>query len=339
MFEKILRKYSIYLTEALGLAETTIDSKLHSLNLFWNLYKSDLKKISPKKLIKLKSDIKTYQTKGKLLSIKIIRRILGDISQFLTWLSLQPGYKSRIQQDTISYLSLSNKQIAESMISKRRDFPFLEFVVNFCKKIEINNIIDQRDRAIIAFLMCFGVRNAALRSLQLGSIDPVSLELNQSPLDGVNTKFTKEINTCCFRFHPDLVQYIHDWIKTLYTIGFSNSDPLFPRTKFEQSNGSFKKRTKIEAKFIKSSTTLNKMIKQRSEQCGVRVYSAHCFRHSCANNALKSVQNAHEFKAVSQQFGHKTIGLLLTTYGNLQPHQQREVIENMTFDGKNKFNL
>jgi len=338
MFELLFRRYTIYLIEAKGLLEKTIDSILFSLDLLQQLYKGDLKKLSPKKLIKLKNELREYEVNGKKLSLKRIRKILNDISKFLTWLSFQPGFKSRIQQDLISYLSLSNEEMAKTYISKTRDFPILDYVVQLCEMIVIDTIIDLRDRAIIAFLLCYGLRNAALRSLILGSIDRISLELKQSPLDGVKTKFTKEIHTFCFRFHPVLVGYIQEWVDTLYQMGYSQSDSLFPLSELKvDENGGFLKRTDIGKDFMMSSTTLNKILKKRADQFNLTYYSAHCYRHSSAYHALRCVQDAHQLKAVSQQFSHKTVALILTTYGNLSIHQQREAIESMNFEFKNKF--
>ncbi len=338
MIDKLLKKYIVFLEEAEGLSEKTIDSKLGSLDIFLRLYKGDLKKLSPQKLIKLKTDLRDFEPQGKAINLKRVRRILNDVSKFLTWLSFQPGFKSKIQHDMISYLSLSKEEKALTMISAIREFPLLEQVVQWCEMIKIVNIIDLRDIAIIAFSMCFSLRNAATRSMLLGSIDRISLELKQSPLDGVKTKLTKEIHTFCFRFHPRLVYYIKDWIDTLYKLGYSQSDPLFPKSKLKlDANGNFAERTEIEPDFMKSSSTLNNMLKRRAEQCGVRYYSSHCLKHSCAYHALRCVEDAHQLKAVSQQFGHKTIALVLTTYGNLSIHQQREAIESMNFENKNKF--
>lgn len=86
-----------------------------------------------------------------------------------------------------------------------------------------------------------------------------------------------------------------------------------------------------------SPSTLNQILKARAEQAGMRYYSAHCYRHSCAYHALLCVENAVQLKAVSQQFGHKTMALLLTTYGNLSPFQQRDVIFKMNFNYANNF--
>jgi len=330
MYELLIRRYTDFMEEAEGWGTKTVDSKLYSLDIILLQYKGDLKKLSPKKLIKLKNELREYEVNGKKLSLKRIRRILNDISKFLTWLSFQPGYKSRIQPDLISYLSLNNEEMAMTYISKIREFPILENVLRQCELITINNIF--------AFLICYGVRNEALRSLRLGSIDRISLELHQSPLDGVRTKFTKKIDTFCFRFHPKLVGYIQEWVETLYKLGYSQSDPLFPLSKLRVSNnGGFDKRTDIVKDFMKSASTLNKILKDRADQYGVRYFSSHCFRHSCAYHALRCVEDAHQLKAVSQQFGHKTIALVLTTYGNLSIYQQRDAIESMNFESKNKF--
>jgi integrase/recombinase XerD len=340
LFDQILRKYFIFLKEAEGLSVKTIDSKTLSLDIFHKLYRGDLKKISPNRMIKLKQDIRQYSSNGKILSLKRVRRTLGDITKFLLWLSQQTGYKSKINTDIISYLSLSNEELAKTYISDRRDFPLVEQVVLMCKQLPNETLLDMRDTAIIAFLMCFGIRNETLRTLKLGCIDRISLELKQSPLDDVKTKNTKENHTFCFRFDDYLVSLIRNWVNTLYTHGFSQSDPLFPRSRFSGNiDGTFAKRIDLEKDFMRSSGTLNRILRQRTEENGFRYYSAHCFRHSCAYHALLCVENAHQLKAVSQQFSHNTVALLLTTYGNLSMHQQRETIQNMHFNYANKFQL
>jgi hypothetical protein len=47
--------------------------------------------------------------------------------------------------------------------------------------------------------------------------------------------------------------------------------------------------------------------------------------------SLSKCKNGHEFKAVSQNFGHENIGTTMITYGSLNNSQVGEVIGEMNF--------
>jgi len=196
-----------------------------------------------------------------------------------------------------------------------------------------NDIIICMVRAIIAFLACYGLRSSALRSLTFGCIDPVTLEIHQNPLEGVMTKYLKDIHTFCFRFHPKLVGYIKDWITICEELGCSRTDPLFPRLAVcRDENGVFGKAKTLTREFMLSKGTLNRILKDYADKADMKYFSAHQYRHCSCYYALRAARNALELKAVATQFGHKSINLVLATYGNLSYTQVKEVIGQMDFE-------
>jgi hypothetical protein len=131
----LLSRFQTYSREADGVEDKTLDERLSAVE-HLVAHSDNLKKLSPAKAKSFKSYLKEITVNGKKLSLKRQRRILGYVREFLTWLSLQPAYKTSIPIDLISYYSLSNKENRLANISKRRDFPTLNQVLILCERIK-----------------------------------------------------------------------------------------------------------------------------------------------------------------------------------------------------------
>ena len=338
MWDNLIKEFEIYLTDAKGQTEKTIDSKMFDLDLLMGLYPKDLRTLTIPKVRAMKKEIRKMEIKN-LKSLLRIHRFYINVRQFLEWLSDQPGYTDITEFDSrvISYFNLSNEDATIAKESPLRDFPEIDQVLELCLSISDDTMIGRRDIVIMAILFCYGIRNESIRTLKLGDIDTFSLSINQSPKKGVRTKGSKHIYTCFFKFDPYFETIIRDWIRELKDAGFKNNDPLIPNSKLERFRDRFNPRKNVEKKFIKSKGVINNILRQRAEEAGVTYYSAHCFRHSSAFHALKCVRDGVELKAVTQQYGHKTILLILTTYGNLSLSHQKETISKMNMNFENVF--
>jgi len=329
---KLLMQYQVFSMEADGISVKTLESRMYSLDIFLS-HSPDLKKLSPEKAKSFKVFLKDTKNKGRMFSMKRQRRILANVRNFLLWLSLQTGYRRAIPRDLISYFSLSNRDNKLANIRARRDFPSLDHVIRLVNAVSSETVISRMYQALIAVLTLYGIRNSAIRTVTLGNVDPYTLEIHQSPLTGVQTKFTEDIHTFIMPFDSSLVDIVKNWLKECNEMGFGRLDPLFPKLSIKRDKaGVIQKPTELTKEFIRSKHTLNQILKQCANEAELPYYSAHQFRHLCVFCALRAARNAQELKAICTQFGHKTINLVMSTYGNMSYSQQREIIAGMKFE-------
>ncbi|MDX1918541.1 MAG: hypothetical protein SFT81_05320 [Candidatus Caenarcaniphilales bacterium] len=177
---------------------------------------------------------KKHPQTGLNISITTRYHYLRHLMDFFNWLAYQPGYKSRINLTNVEYLRLTREKARMATEAKREHFPTLEQIKRVVESIEIRSEVDMRNRALISFTLLSGMRDSAIISLPIGCFDENLFQVNQSPKQGVKTKFSKPIRSYLFKFDPDMLGYILDWVKHLKSEKlWGNSDPLFPKSQDE----------------------------------------------------------------------------------------------------------
>jgi len=333
--EIIKRKYFKRMKEAKGYSEATIEVIEKAL---WNYEgyskDEDFRNFNEKKAKEFKDWLANKQNRGKTITLSTQYARLRHLRAFFVWLSGQNGYKSKINVYDTEYLNLTKKQRKEATSPSYPDYPELKDVKKICDSIEVNNDIDKRDRALIAFTLLSGMRDDAIASLPIGSFDPNKLIVSQNPSKGVRTKFSKHIETTLFKFDEILLEYFLDWYKYLKEVKtYKGTDPLFPRSKVEQiskTNHTYIANS-IEPVFWESPSAMRKIFKERFEKAGIQYYSPHKFRHLAVRLSTDHCRSAEQLKAVSQNLGHEHVGTTLLTYGKIHVPQVRNIISNMSF--------
>ncbi len=333
--ELIKRKFFRRLQEAEGLADSTIDCINRAIVLFEDFTKNaDYAKLNPDKAIAFKKWLEKQS-----LSVSTRHGHLRSLVKFFAWLSGEPGYKSKISLDTVAYLKLSRKDEQIANQYTMHDFPAVEYVRKIADSIEINNEIDLRDRAMIAFAVLSGIRIKALATLTLGCFNEETLLINQNPRQGVETKFAKHILTTLFVFDKKLLEYVIEWVKHLRSKGFGSQAPLFPRAKAEHGENSltFTTAQEVVPIFWKSTGRIRDVFKRRAEEANLPYFSPHTFRSTAIDSALKSCKNGAEIKAVSQNVGHEHVATTLQSYANYDPMTLSGMIKRLNY-GKTETN-
>ncbi len=334
--EKIKRRYFKWLKDAEGFAPATIESIEKAL---WDYEAFSQEDDYANFNDKMAQGFKKWLSEKKLQSGETINLStqydrLRHLKKFFTWLSGQVGYKSKVDPYDANYLRLDKKLAKIATAPKVEDYPTLEYVKKLCDSIEIKSEIDQRDRALIAFTLLSGMRDKAIITLPLGCFNPETYQVKQYPSEGVQTKFSKTIDTVLFQFDEKLLSYIVDWVKHLKENKvFGITDPLFPSTKIEQMS---KTEYIFEAKgvepiFWRSTSTMCKIFEERAKFAELKYYSPHKFRHSATRLATDSCKSAEQIKAVSQNLGHEHVSTTLLTYGRLTPYRVRDVVTELNF--------
>jgi integrase len=90
--------------------------------------------------------------------------------------------------------------------------------------------IEQRDRALIAFILLTGMRDTAVASLKLKHVNLLAGSVYQDARE-VRTKFSKTFTTYFFPVGEDIRRIVEDWINHLRTERlWGEDDALSPRT-------------------------------------------------------------------------------------------------------------
>ncbi len=331
--EKIKRRYFRVLGGAEGLSPETINI---IENAIFRFEESTQFKDFGSFSIKQAENFKIWLSEKKKVSVSTQFHCLRHVKNFFKWLAGQQGYKTKITLDSISFLTMDRKKTREALAPKPRRHPSLEYVLRLTESIRIDNEIDRRDRALIAFLLESGMRYTAICSLSIGCFNRETLTICQDPRLGVKTKMGKVIITHLLKFDPTLTDYIIEWADYLKNVkSFEPADPLFPRNKVEQvSDGYSFCSTEVEPAFWQGGNSIREILKKRAENAGLEYYNPHSFRHGAIHLALKSCSTPEQLKAVSQSIGHEHMTTTLRSYGTLDDQRVSDVIAGIDFTEK-----
>jgi len=335
--ELIKRKFFRRLKQADGRCDSTINNIEKAILIYEEFTKNaDFTTYSPHRAIEFKEWLKKRTFRSKQISLTTYHTYLRYLRQFFSWLSGEPGYKSKITPNSVAYLNISEKEERMATQATPRNYPSLEHVLKLTASIKITSEIDQRDRALIAFTLLSGMRDKAIATLPLSCFDENKLSVTQNPRLGVQTKFSKYISTTLFRFDEKLVNYIIEWVRHLKNKGFGTQEPLFPRSKADQgeNNLSFEMATEIGPAFWQGAGQIRGIFNKRAQDAGLPYFPPHTFRHLAIDLALKHCKTGEQIKAISQNFGHEHVATTLSSYANYAPDRLSEILKNIDFLGK-----
>ena len=318
----VIWKYQRWLEQADGLSESTIRAKLRAIRLYEFLFEGDdFANYNSEKAIEYKDHL-TNKLKSEIpMSSATFKKYLINLKMFLEWLSREKGYRSKINNNSLSYLKPSRKILAIASGPKIIDYPSLEHIIKLVNSIEGDDEISRRNRALISFTLLTGMRADSIVSLSIDCIDIEKLNVIQDPKKGVKTKFSKTIYSKIFNFDDGLLKHFSDWIKHLNDKGYGANDPVFPRSKQSRSgnNITYQAAENVIPKFWKTTASMREIFKKYAERANLKYFTPHTFRHSANKYALDYAQNAAEIKAVSQNFGHEKILTTISVYGQYSP--------------------
>lgn len=329
--ENELKKREYYKRIAIKKSEKTIDQIRRAIENY-----EDFTSYKDFKLFNMKLALEYINhTKKQNLSLNTRRSYLRNLKKFFEWLSDKPSYKSKIKQENIELLSISNNETNQIARKINLDYPTFEQAKQIIESIEVKNEVDRRDKAMMSFAVLTGIRVNALMSITIGSIDIDKMMVHQFVRNGVQTKFQKDIVSRIFNFDENLVKYFKDWYYYLKKNKlFGNEEPLFPKSKQnqEEDNYSFNYDF-VSNNFWQSNSAIREIFIQRAINAKIKPFSPHKYRHLSIKLAFDKCQNAREIKAVSQHFGHEDVSTTIQVYGNYRPDELIEILDDI--DNKN----
>lgn len=270
------------------------------------------------------------QLRNNNYSISSINKKLNALKIFYTFAHLQPSYKTKININDIQYLNLTRAEKAMLNSHKTRDFGTHQQLCIAINNIKINTEVDLRDKVILIILYCTGIRVGALISLPIKCLDIFEWNIYQYPKEGVNTKFTKTIDSYFFNFNQEWRDTVKEYVNLLKEKGFGYNDPLFPSTKLEHKRGTYcYVGENLDKKFWESTSSLSKIVKKRFAEAGLPAFSPHSIRHSFVVELLNRCSTGIQIKAVSQHLGHEHLETTLGCYGTLDKQHLFDILKNI----------
>ena len=190
--ERIKRKYLVFLKQAKGQNEASIDVVAKALSRFeeYTRYK-DFKAFHFEQAIGFKKYLarqKHYKT-NKPLSLATLNSTARHLKTFVQWLSQETGYRSRIKYSDAEYFNISEKEVRTAKAKRSKPVATIEQIKHLLSVMPSDTPIERRDRAIIAFTLLSGARDGAIASFKLKHIDFESNTIYQDARE-VKTKFS-----------------------------------------------------------------------------------------------------------------------------------------------------
>lgn len=320
--ERIKRQYSDFLKHANGKAEQTIrqiEKAVQRYELF--TCHADFASFNQQRARGFKEALAE-----KNLAKATILSTLTSLKRFFGWLAIQPGYKSKISLSEVEFLSLSEKDIRAAKSPADRAIPTLEQVLYVVESMPADTAIEERNRALIAFIAITGIRDGAAVTLRLKHFDPVRNLIIQNPNE-VKTKFSKRICTFLLPVNDRLTSIFLDWVRHLkIDLLFGSDDPLFPKTAMALDENDCFEAKGLSRDFWANATPVRDIFKTAFQVAGLPYYSPHTFRHMLVQIAYHRRLPAQNLKAWSQNLGHESLLTTLTSYGTIALEEQGRLI-------------
>jgi integrase len=327
--ERIKRLYFVYLLEAQGHSEQTIDAVAKAIARFeaYTRYK-DFKSFHIEQARAFKRDLTEQRgsRSGEPLSKATLYATLTALKRFFIWLAGQPGYKSRISYADAEYFNLSAKDTRIAKATRPTRVPTLEQIRHVIHSMPASTDTERRNRALIAFTILTGARDGAIASFKLRHIDIDEGGIDQDARE-VQTKFAKSFVTTFFPVGDDIRAAVVEWVNYLRQEKlWGLDDPLFPATKIVIGNDLKFKAAGLDHKHWSSAGPIRTIFKDAFAFVGLPYFNPHSFRKTLALLGGRICKTPEEYKAWSQNLGHDHVLTTFSSYGDVSGYRQAEII-------------
>ena len=238
--ERIKWNYLHYLGEAKRRDQATVDKVAAAIERFEAStgFKS-FKLFNIEQAVSFKRHLAKQKSKqsGKPLSKATVDGTLRANKAFFFWLASQTGYKSRIAHSDPDYFNISAKDARIAHAHRDKLYPTMAQALHAFQNLPNGTVIEQRNKALFAFLMLTGARDGAIASTRLKRIDLIEGSFYQDARN-VKTKNAKTFTTWFLPVDPVYQECFEAWVNYLRDdLLFGNEDALFPKPEMDASGG------------------------------------------------------------------------------------------------------
>ncbi len=330
--ERMKRQYFTFLKEAKRLDDSSVDAVAKALSRFETYTgHKDFKAYHYQQAVAFKQNLakqKNQQTQ-KPLSKSTMNATLRHLKAFFQWLSMQPGYKSRINYCDAEYFNLSEKDTRIATAKRQKPVPTIEQIKHVINAMPADSVLEKRNRCLLAFTVATGARDSAVASMKLKHVDLEAGCVFQDARE-VNTKASKTFTTTFFPVGDEVIAIIGEWVSYLRIERlWGNDDPLFPKTAVEVGDSHSFQAKDVIREHWSTASPIRKIFKEAFESAGLPYFNPHSFRHTLAGLGERVCQTPEEFKSWSQNLGHEGVLTTFCSYGEIQPRRQAEIIQQL----------
>lgn len=330
--ERIKRAYFVYLREARGRHETSVDGVAKAMSRFEEA--TGFREFATfhreqAMAFKRRLDFQTNARTDERLSRSTVASTLAALRAFFIWLADQPGYRSKIRYSDADYFNPSEKDARIAKAVREKPSPTVEQMHHVLAVMPATTDIERRDRALIAFTLLTGARDGALASFKLKHVDLTADRVDQDARQ-VKTKFSKTFSTWFFPVGGEARAIVADWIAYLRTtLLWGDSDPLFPATRMTTgADGGFVVGG-LDRKHWSTAEPIRRVFRQAFTAAGLPYFKPHSVRDTLTQLGERVCTTAESFKAWAQNLGHEKVLTTFTSYGRVASHRQAELIRGL----------
>jgi len=330
--ERMKRAYLQYLADVKGRDEHSLDTVAKAIERFDDYSKRrDFRKFHVEQARAFKTHLlaaKAVRT-GAPLSAATIKSTLAALKAFFLWLADRPDYRTRIRYADVEYFNMTENLSRVASAHRRKACPTLAQIQDVLAAMPTESEIDRRNRALVAFTILTGARDAAIVSFRLKHIDLDGAVLEQDARD-VHTKGRKTFTTWFFPVGDDIRQIVVDWVTFLRgEKGFGPEDPIFPKSSVAPGEDRNFAPVGLSRQPWANAQPVRQKFREAFARAGLPYFNPHSFRNTLVRIAYELRLDAEQFKAWSQNLGHEHVLTTFCSYGTLPDHRQGEIIRGL----------
>jgi integrase len=175
-----------------------------------------------------------------------------------------------------------------------------------------------------------GARDRAIISFRLKHVD-IDRGLIEQDARDVRTKRAKTFTTWFFPVGDDIRQIVVEWVKFLREEkGFGPDDPLFPKTKVAPGRDLKFQAITIDRAPWANANPVRSIFRKACALAGLPYFNPHSLRNTLVQLAYELRLDAERFKAWSQNLGHESCLTTFSSYGQIPPARQAEIIRGLS---------
>ena len=326
--ERIKYRYLRHLRQATGKSEATVDAAAEALDRFQDYTGfRPFKSFHFEQAIGFKAKLATQLGKsGKPLSVATQHSTLAQLRRFFRWLCEQPGFRSRMKHSDAAYFHLPDTDVRIATARREREAPTVEQMLHVISCMPSGDEIEQRNRALVAFILLTGARVTAAASLRLKHID---LDRGCVHFDAreVKTKNSKTFTTYFCPVGDEPRRILEDWVRYLRTKpGWTGDAPVFPATAIRQNGANQFEVAGLRPEHWANANPIREIFKRAFERAGLPYAHPHLIRLTLGRLGERLCRTAEEFKAWSQNLSHDKVLTTFLSYGEVPLARQGEIL-------------
>lgn len=328
--ERLKRRYELYLREAKGQDEKSLDKTRAALVKFEQCTKfKAFKAFHIEQTRQFKDALARAKTQaGKPLSLTTIDATLRLVKGFFHWLAGQQGFKSVLTYADVEYFNNNRNDARAAHTARPVQFPSTQAAYHAFQAMAERTELQRRDKAIFAFLMITGARASATASLRLKHINLIDGCVFQDGRE-VKTKNAKTITTWFFPMHADYPKYFSDWVHFLRGERFFGpEDALFPKPERSLVDGKFTFDS-LSRESYANSAHVNATFRKAFQDVQMHPYTPHSVRKTLGQEMSDRNLPLDAQKAWSQNLGHENFTTTVSSYLPVSTQRQGELMKGL----------